>query len=107
MWVQEIEFDMSQDPPLCLSEGGIQNVGEITIAELRIAAEQEFGQYVEDLTDPDNGDAPPWLIRSKIAECYFQNSDYSNAIKNYQKNYYDTSLKNNHKYADTMRIFKF
>lgn len=68
MWVQEIEFDMSQDPPLCLSEGGIQNVGEITIAELRIAAEQEFGQYVEDLTDPDNGDAPiGWKFRTQAS----------------------------------------
>ena len=66
MWVQEIEFDMSQDPPLCLSEGGIQNVGEITVAELRIAAEQEFGQFVEDLTDPDNGDVPiGWKFRTQ------------------------------------------
>ena len=66
MWVQEIEFDMSQDPPLCLSEGGIQNVGEITVAELRIAAEQEFGEFVENLTDPDNGDAPiGWKFRTQ------------------------------------------
>jgi hypothetical protein len=68
MWVQEIEFDMSQDPPLCLSEGGIQNVEDITIAELRVAAEQEFGQYVEDLTDPDNEDAPiGWKFRTQAS----------------------------------------
>ena len=66
MWVQEIEFDMSQDPPLCLSEGGIQNVGEVTVAELRIAAEQEFGEFVENLTDPDNGDVPiVWKFRTQ------------------------------------------
>ena len=42
----------------------------------------------------------PWKIKSKIAECYFNNNDYSNAIKNYRKNYYDTSWEENWKYAD-------
>jgi hypothetical protein len=66
MWIQEIEFDMSQDPPVCLSEGGFQNVGEVTVAELRIAAEQEFGSFVEDITDPDNNDVPiGWKFRTQ------------------------------------------
>ena len=66
MWVQEIEFDISQEPPLCLSEGGIQNVGDVSVAELRIAAEQEFGEFIEDLTDPDNEDAPiGWKFRTQ------------------------------------------
>jgi len=55
MWVQEIEFDVSQDPVVCLSEGGFQNVGDASVAELRFAAEEEFGEFVEDITDPDNG----------------------------------------------------
>ena len=39
-------------------------------------------------------------IKSRIAECYFKNNDYTNAIKNYRKNYYDTSWKTNMKYAE-------
>lgn len=66
MWIQEIEFDISQDPPVCLSEGGFQNVGEVTVAELRVAAEQEFGDFVEDITDPDNNDVPiGWKFRTQ------------------------------------------
>lgn len=65
MWIQEIEFDISQDPVACLSEGGFQNVGEVTAAELRVAAEQEFGNFVEVITDPDNNDAPiGWKFRT-------------------------------------------
>jgi len=48
----------------------------------------------------DVPDVPPWLIKSKIAECYFKNNDYSNAIKHYKKNYYDTSWNANWKYAE-------
>ena len=66
MWIQEIEFDISQDPPVCLSEGGFQNVGEITVAELRVAAEQEFGNFIEDITDPDNNDVPiGWKFKTQ------------------------------------------
>ena len=54
MWVQEIEFDVSQDPVVCLSEGGFQNVEDASVAELRLAAEDEFGTFVEDIVDPDN-----------------------------------------------------
>ena len=48
----------------------------------------------------DDPDDPPWIIKSKIAECYYKNSDYSNALKNYRKNYYDTSWEENWKYAE-------
>ena len=49
----------------------------------------------------DECDINPWKIKSKIAECYFKNNDYSNAIINYRKNYYDTSWNDaNFKYAD-------
>ena len=65
MWIQEIEFDISQDPVVCLSEGGFQNAGEVTVAEMRVAAEQEFGEFVEDITDPDNNDVPiGWKFRT-------------------------------------------
>ena len=65
MWVQEIEFDISQDPAMCLSEGGFQNVGDTTVAELRIAAEDEFGAFVEDIIDPDNdGVRIGWKFRT-------------------------------------------
>ena len=68
MWVQEIEFDISQDPAVCLSEGGFQNVGEVTVAELRVAAEQEFGEFVTNITDPDNDDVPiGWKFRTTAA----------------------------------------
>ena len=66
MWVQEIEFDISQDPPMCLSEGGIQNAGDISVAELRMAAEQEFGDFFENLVDPSNNDAIiGWKFRTE------------------------------------------
>ena len=42
----------------------------------------------------------PWKIKSKIAECYFKNNDYSNAIKHFRKNYNDTSWNANWKYAE-------
>lgn len=65
MWVQEIEFDVSQDPVVCLSEGGFQNVGDVTVVELRVAAEAEFGKFVGDVTDPNNGNVPiGWKFRS-------------------------------------------
>ena len=35
----------------------------------------------------DEPEIDPWKIKSKISECYFKNNDYSNAIKNYRKNY--------------------
>jgi hypothetical protein len=41
-----------------------------------------------------------YRIKSRIAECYFKNNNYSNAIKNYRKNYYDTSWNANWKYAE-------
>jgi hypothetical protein len=67
MWIQEIEFDISQDPVVCLSEGGFQNVGEeASVAELRIAAEQEFGNFIENITDSENNDAPiGWKFRTQ------------------------------------------
>lgn len=65
MWVQEIEFDVSQEPAVCLSEGGFQNAGDVTVAELRVAAEAEFGKFVGDVTDPNNGNVPiGWKFRS-------------------------------------------
>lgn len=64
MWVQEIEFDISQDPAMCLSEGGFQNVGDTTVAELRLAAEDEFGSYVEDIIDPDSDMRIGWKFRT-------------------------------------------
>ena len=64
MWVQEIEFDISQDPAMCLSEGGFQNVGEVTVAELRLAAEDEFGSFVEDIIDPDSDARIGWKFRT-------------------------------------------
>lgn len=68
MWVQEIEFDISQDPAMCLSEGGFQNVGDTTVAELRLAAEDEFGNFVEDIIDPDNDGARiGWKFRTTAA----------------------------------------
>jgi len=67
MWIQEIEFDISQEPVLCLSEGGFQNVSDdVTVAELRIAAEQEFGNFIENITDPENNDASiGWKFRTQ------------------------------------------
>ena len=73
MWVQEIEFDISQDPAMCLSEGGFQNVGDVPVIELRLAAEDEFGAFVEDITDPDNNNAPiGWKFRTTAA---YEDSD--------------------------------
>ena len=68
MWVQEIEFDVSQDPVMCLSEGGFQNVGDTTtVAELRLAAEDEFGMFVEDIIDPDTNSKIGWKFRTTAA----------------------------------------
>ena len=52
MYVQEIEFDV--DKGECLSEGGFNEVKGVPVAQLRMAAEQEFGGYHGDLFDPDN-----------------------------------------------------
>ena len=67
MWVQEIEFDISQDPVVCLSEGGFQNVGDVSVAELRLAAEDEFGTFVEDIIDPDSDSRIGWKFRTTAA----------------------------------------
>ena len=53
-----------------------------------------LSKYVENY-GPD-----PNVIKSRIAECYFKNKDYSKAIKHYRNNYYDTSWDSNWKYAD-------
>ena len=52
MWVQEIEFDI--DKGECLSEGGFNEVKDVPLAQLRLAAEQEFGEYYGDLFDPED-----------------------------------------------------
>jgi hypothetical protein len=41
-----------------------------------------------------------YRIKSRFAECYFKNKDYSQAIKHYRNNYYDKSWHSNWKYAD-------
>ncbi|MBK25135.1 MAG: hypothetical protein CME70_14150 [Halobacteriovorax sp.] len=52
MWVQEIEFDNNSD--VCLNEGGINDVGDISVTELLAAAVAEFGDVVGDVVDPEN-----------------------------------------------------
>ena len=67
MWIQEIEFDISTDKeqPMLLNEGGINDMGDMTAIEIRSAAEQEFGDYAEDLTDPENPEnVIGWKFRS-------------------------------------------
>lgn len=67
MWIQEIEFDVTtdKDQPMLLNEGGINDMGDMSVIELRSAAEQEFGDYFEDLTDPENpGNIIGWKFRS-------------------------------------------
>jgi hypothetical protein len=79
MWVQEIEFDVSQDPVVCLSEGGFQNVGDISVIELRTAAEDEFGKFVEDILDPDNDDTRiGWKFATTAA---YEDSDVGGEFK--------------------------
>ena len=41
-----------------------------------------------------------YKIKSRIAECYFKNKDYSQAIKKFRNNYYDKSWDSNWKYAE-------
>ena len=53
-----------------------------------------LSKYVENY-GPDS-----YRIKSRIAECYFKNKDYSKALKHYRNNYYDTSWDSNWKYAD-------
>ena len=48
-------------------------------------ARQDFYNALSTIYNEDECDIKPWKIKSKIAECYFKNHDYSNAIKNYQK----------------------
>ena len=63
-------------------------------------ARQDYYNALSTITK-DEPFIEPWKIKSKIAECYFKNSDYSNAIINYRKNYYDTSSNDaNFKYAN-------
>ena len=63
-------------------------------------ARKEFYNALSTIST-DDPEIEPWKIKSKIAECYFKNNDYSNAIINYRKNYYDTSSNDaNFKYAD-------
>jgi tetratricopeptide (TPR) repeat protein len=62
-------------------------------------ARKDFYNALSTITK-DEPDIEPWKIKSKIAECYFNNNDYSNAIKKYRKNYYDTSWETNWKYAN-------
>lgn len=64
MWVQEIEFDL--DKSECLSEGGFNEVKDVPVAQLRLAAEQEFGDYHGDLFDPsDETKRIGWKFRAK------------------------------------------
>jgi len=52
MFVQQLEFDHAAK--VCLNEGGLNDVGEMTVAELRQAAEEQFGPIVGSVQDPDN-----------------------------------------------------
>ncbi len=52
MFVQQLEFDHAAK--VCLNEGGLNDVGEMTVAELRQAAEEQFGTIVGNVQDPDN-----------------------------------------------------
>jgi len=52
MFVQQIEFDHAAKT--CLNEGGLNDVGEMTVAELRQAAEEQFGSIVGNVQDPDD-----------------------------------------------------
>jgi len=64
MYVQEIEFDL--DKGECLSEGGFNEVKGVPIAQLRMAAEQEFGDYHGDLFDPEDEERRiGWKFRAK------------------------------------------
>ena len=53
-----------------------------------------LSKYVE------NYGPPLHRIKSRFAECYFKNKNYSQAIKHYRNNYYDTSWDSNWKYAE-------
>jgi len=52
MFVQQIEFDHAAK--VCLNEGGINDIGEMTISELQQAAVEQFGAIVGNVQDPDN-----------------------------------------------------
>jgi hypothetical protein len=52
MYVQQIEFDHGSK--VCLNEGGIGDVGDMTAEALREAADAQFGTFVGDIIDPDN-----------------------------------------------------
>jgi len=41
-----------------------------------------------------------YRIKSRFAECYFKNEDYSQAIKHFKSNYYDKSWHSNWKYEN-------
>lgn len=64
MWVQEIEFDIDKGEQL--SQGGFNEVKDVPLAQLRLAAEQEFGSYFGDLFDPDDKTKRVgWKFRAK------------------------------------------
>jgi hypothetical protein len=72
MYVQEIEFDV--DKGECLSEGGFNEVKGVPVAQLRMAAEQEFGGYHGDLFDPDNKEIRiGWKFR---AQAKYEDPEY-------------------------------
>lgn len=72
MWVQEIEFDI--DKGECLSESGFNEVKDVPVAQLRFAAEQEFGEYHGDLFDPeDETKRIGWKFRAKAK---YQDPEY-------------------------------
>jgi len=52
MFVQQLEFD--HVAKVCLNEGGLNDVGDMSVAELRQAAEEQFGSIAGTVQDPDD-----------------------------------------------------
>jgi hypothetical protein len=52
MYVQQIEFDHAAK--VCLNEGGINDVGDMSAEQLLEAAVAQFGEVTEVVYDPEN-----------------------------------------------------